>query len=91
MVDYSCDKNTDILIECLSFFILFKVCKEGSAEIDCKDKCFFPFNELNCQSACNCTEKDCDHVKGCKRKSKGILPSLFSDISFFVMNKNYKL
>lgn len=44
MVDYSCDKNTDILIECLSFFILFKVCKEGSAEIDCKDKCFFPFN-----------------------------------------------
>nr|XP_034309085.1 uncharacterized protein LOC105333024 [Crassostrea gigas] len=46
------------------------ICKEGSAEIDCRDKCFFPFNELNCQSACNCTEKDCDHVKGCKRKSK---------------------
>ncbi|XP_052683327.1 multiple epidermal growth factor-like domains protein 10 [Crassostrea angulata] len=46
-----------------------KSCKAGFHGTDCKDKCPFPSYGLDCQSTCNCTDKECDHVKGCERKS----------------------
>jgi hypothetical protein len=43
----------------------FVACETGYIGLHCKKPCPFPDFGKGCQSSCNCSEDQCNHVKGC--------------------------
>lgn len=41
--------------------------------LNCEIKCPFPLYGFHCQMICNCLDKLCDPVNGCKRSTTGIM------------------
>ncbi|XP_052683912.1 multiple epidermal growth factor-like domains protein 10 [Crassostrea angulata] len=48
-------------------------CKEGYTGKNCTLVCPFPSYGLNCQSACGCSDEDCNYVTGCGHHVRGVL------------------
>lgn len=63
-----------ILFKCTlkKSFYLFSVCREGYTGKNCTLACPFPSYGLNCQSACDCSDEDCNYVTGCRLHARGI-------------------
>lgn len=57
------------IIKHLSFYSCL-ACATGFIGINCDIKCPLPMYGQNCQLMCNCSDKACDHVTGCKLSSK---------------------
>lgn len=53
-------------------FYLYSACKEGYTGKNCTLACPFPSYGLNCQSACGCSDEDCNYVTGCRHHARGI-------------------
>lgn len=47
-----------------------KACKKGYYGKNCDAKCPSLFFGLGCQSQCNCSDKDCDYISGCRQFTK---------------------
>lgn len=52
--------------------IIFIACERGYAGPNCEIKCPFPSYGVDCQMKCDCIDKDCDPVNGCKRSTTGM-------------------
>lgn len=48
-------------------------CKKGYHGKNCDTKCPPLFFGLGCQSLCNCPEKDCDYISGCRQLTEDVL------------------
>lgn len=60
-------------------FIVTSICKQyslacdiGYIGINCDVRCPFHYFGLDCQSTCNCSEENCDYVKGCRHSTSGM-------------------
>ena len=57
-------------VQNLEFLIAFiyLACPIGFTGSACEIKCRFPAYGALCQSACNCTKDQCNHISGCDGK-----------------------
>ncbi|XP_022292579.2 uncharacterized protein LOC111103531 isoform X1 [Crassostrea virginica] len=58
-----------------------EACPIGFTGSDCEIKCRFPAYGVLCQSACNCTKDQCNHISGCDAtKTKAVTITLTRDL-----------
>lgn len=60
------------------YMTIFIACKAGYTGINCDTKCIYPLYGNDCQSMCNCTNEDCDHMDGCRNSSRKTIENICS-------------
>nr|XP_022294821.1 uncharacterized protein LOC111104937 [Crassostrea virginica] len=64
-----------------------KACPIGFTGSACEIKCRFPAYGTLCQSACNCTKDQCDHISGCDAtNTKAVTRTLTRDLLTLASN-----
>lgn len=73
-----------------SMFIYFLLaCEKGYTGPNCEIKCHFPFYGFHCQMKCNCIDRYCDPVNGCKQSTTGMqmfLSEIYSTLFYLYTN-----
>ena len=77
-------------VQNLEFLIAFiyLACPIGLTGSACEIKCRFPAYGVLCQSACNCTKDQCNHISGCDGKWVFFYSSIDIHRCYIFMNKN---
>lgn len=60
----------NMFTECFDL-LWFIECLPGYTGLNCSDKCPYPSYGKNCQGFCNCSEIQCDILRGCNNITSG--------------------
>lgn len=67
-------KESIVHVDHIPSCLIFSACEQGYYGRNCDLKCPPLFFGLRCQWLCDCSEKDCDYINGCRQITEGIFP-----------------